>query len=79
MIFWGALKWQLDRREGELLALAGTEPRGSKYPRFKDSGPQNHTMVPKSLNIGYLDPLGNFNSRYHNMDVVNNMMILELW
>ena len=33
------------------------DPRGSKYPIFKDSGPKR-VLGPESLNIGYLDPLG---------------------
>ena len=44
-----------------VLALSDrhTQPRGSKYPMFKDSGPNIHTLLlgPESLNTGYLDPL----------------------
>ena len=36
------------------------EPRGSKYPTFKDSGPKYHKMAwflePETSNIGCLDP-----------------------
>ena len=37
-------------------------PRGSNYPRLKDSGPKNPLQVwllgPETSNIGYLEPLG---------------------
>ena len=44
------------------------KPRNSKYPIFKDSGPENRTLNgflgPESLNIWYLDTLG---KKYLNM------------
>ena len=40
----------------------GPLAEGSKYPIFKESGPENHSgydvLAPKTLKIGYLDPLG---------------------
>ena len=44
------------------LEARDTDPRGSKMPIFKDCGSKNHTLhgilIPKSLNVEYLDPLG---------------------
>ena len=37
------------------------QPKESKYPIFKDSGPKNHqgyALGPETSHVGYLDPLG---------------------
>ena len=40
------------------------DPRGSKYPTFKDSGPKKplraRFLGPETINIGCLDPLSMF-------------------
>ena len=44
-----------------VLVANGTDPRGSKYPIFKDFGPKTpfkaQFLEPEASNIGYLDPL----------------------
>ena len=36
----------------------GRVPRGSKYPMFMDSGLKGMVFGTRTLNFGYLDPLG---------------------